>query len=106
MKANKINYLLIFILTIFFSLNVNADDLFIKGKEVYLSKGMCGSCHALLDAKSEGQIGPNLDDLKPDTAKIIYAVKNGIGVMPSFEGILTKNEIEAVAHYVSTSSSK
>ena len=28
-------------------------------------------------------------------------VKNGIGVMPAFEGMLSSEEIEAVAHYVS-----
>ena len=30
-----------------------------------------------------------------------YLVKNGIGVMPAFEGMLSSEEIEAVAHYVS-----
>ena len=29
------------------------------------------------------------------------AVRNGIGVMPAMEGILTDKEIEAVAHYTS-----
>ena len=31
------------------------------------------------------------------------AVTNGIGVMPAYEGQLTPEEIEAVAHYVFTS---
>jgi len=33
---------------------------------------------------------------------VIIAVTNGIGVMPSFEGILTADEINSVAHYVYT----
>jgi hypothetical protein len=32
------------------------------------------------------------------------AVTNGIGVMPAYEGILTPEEIEAVAKYVSEKS--
>ena len=31
------------------------------------------------------------------------AVTHGIGVMPAYEGQLTSEEIEAVAHYVFTS---
>ena len=32
------------------------------GKELFLGKGQCGSCHVLADAGSKGVIGPNLDD--------------------------------------------
>jgi len=28
------------------------------------------------------------------------AVKNGIGVMPAFDGMLSEEEINAVSHYV------
>ena len=37
---------------------------------------------------------------------VINTVTNGIGVMPAYEGILTSEEIEAVAHYVSVSASQ
>ena len=67
---------------------------------------MCGTCHSLQAAGSDGEIGPNLDLLKPQLAKIIYAVTNGIGVMPPWEGILTAEEIEAVAYYVFNSTNK
>jgi len=102
----KIKFLYFIILINLFSFGASADTLFKKGRDVYLNKGMCGSCHTLSEAKSEGKIGPNLNDLKPDIAKVIHAVTNGIGVMPSFDGMLSKEDIEAVAHYVSTSSSK
>ena len=38
--------------------------------------------------------------LKPPEERIISTVTNGIGVMPAFEGVLTMEEIEAVAYYV------
>ena len=63
---------------------------------------MCGTCHTLQAASSDGDIGPNLDMLKPQLPQIISAVANGIGVMPPYEGQLTPEEIEAVSHYVST----
>jgi len=91
----------IFIL-LFFFLNKNsfADDKLALGLEVYNNKAMCGSCHVLQRADSKGNIGPNLDKLKPSQDQIIYVVKNGIGVMQAWEGILTKEEIEAVAYFV------
>ena len=67
---------------------------------------MCSTCHILADAGSNGQIGPNLNEIKPDKIRVINTVTNGIGVMPAYEGQLTKEEIEAVAHYVSISASK
>ena len=45
-------------------------------------------------------MGQNLNQIKPDIYKIISSVNNGVGVMPPWEGILTKEEIEAVAYYV------
>jgi cytochrome c6 len=77
-----------------------ADDKMKLGLEIYNNKAMCGTCHTLEAADSEGQIGPNLDMLKPQIAQIINVVTNGIGVMPGWDGILTQEEIEAVAYYV------
>ena len=91
---------LFILLILFFSSKILADDKMILGIKVYNEKAMCGTCHALQAAGSDGQIGPNLDMLKPQIPQIISAVTNGIGVMPAWEGILTDEEIEAVAHYV------
>ena len=82
---------------------VNADELFNKGKEVFLEAGNCAACHTLSDAGSIAEIGPNLNQIRPQVQTILMAVKNGIGVMPAMEGILSDEEIEAVAHYVSIS---
>ena len=70
------------------------------GLEVYNNKAQCSVCHILQAAESTGDIGPNLDQLKPEIERIIFAVTNGIGVMQSWEGILTYEEIEAVSYYV------
>ena len=91
------------ILILIFASNfqANADELFSKGKEVFLEAGNCAACHSLSDAGSIAEIGPNLNQIRPQVQTILMAVKNGIGVMPAMEGILSDQEIEAVAHYVS-----
>ena len=81
----------------------DADELFNKGREVFLEAGNCAACHTLSDAGSIAEIGPNLNQIRPQVQTILMAVKNGIGVMPAMEGILSDEEIEAVAHYVSIS---
>ena len=91
--------LLILFLSIFSSLAV-ADDKMVLGLEVYKNKAQCGVCHTLEAAGSAGNIGPDLDQLKPPMSQIIYVVTNGIGVMQAWENILTNEEIEAVAYYV------
>ena len=83
-----------------------ADSKMDLGLEVYNNKAQCGVCHSLKAAGSNGEIGPNLDKLKPQINQIILAVTNGIGVMQSWEGILTAEEIEAVAYYVFNSTNK
>ena len=92
--------LLLVVFILIFSKSAFADDKMNLGLDVYNNKAQCGVCHTLLAAGSDGQIGPNLDQLKPTMPQIISVVTNGIGVMPSWEGILTSEEIEAVAHYV------
>ena len=80
--------------------------MFDLGKDVFLNKAVCSTCHTLVDAGSYGQIGPNLNEIRPNKMRVIHAVTNGIGVMPPYEGELTSEEIEAVAHYVSVSASQ
>ena len=85
---------------------VYADPKMELGLSVYNNKAMCGTCHSLKAAGSKGEIGPNLDMLKPQLEQVINVVKNGIGVMPPWEGILTAEEIDAVAYYVFNSTKK
>jgi len=95
---------LILLIFITFSQNLDADEVLDLGKNIFLEKGNCATCHTLSDAGSNGDIGPNLNDIKPDVSRVALAVTNGIGVMPAYEGILTPEEIEAVAIYVSEKS--
>lgn len=64
----------------------------------------CGTCHTLKDAGTNGTFGPNLDDLKPDRARVQAALKNGPGAMPN--GLLQGKEADAVAAYVSGAAGK
>ena len=97
---------LLILFLILFKQNSFADEKMTLGLEVYNNKAQCGVCHSLQAAGSDGQIGPNLDMLKPQVEQIISAVTNGIGVMPPWEGILTEEEIEAVAYYIFNSTNK
>ena len=83
-----------------------SDNKMALGLDVYNNKAECGVCHTLQVAGSEGQIGPNLDQLKPTLSQTILVVTNGIGLMPPWDGILTYAEIEAVAYYVFNSTNK
>ena len=92
---------LIFLIILFLNTQkLLADEVFEKGRQIFLEQGTCASCHTLNDAGSEANIGPNLNEIRPDLNRVIIAVTNGIGVMPSFEGMLTTDEINSVAHYV------
>ena len=81
-----------------------SDDKFNLGKDIYLNEGNCAACHSLKDAGSVANVGPNLNEIRPDLGRVIISVTNGAGVMPSYLGILTQDEIEAVAYYVSEAS--
>ena len=97
---------ILFAFFLIFSSSVFGDDKMVLGLDVYNNKAQCGVCHTFQAAGSAGNIGPNLDQLKPSISQIIYAVTNGIGVMQAWEGILTYEEIEAVAYYVFNSTNK
>ena len=103
----------IFIVILLFSfpltINLQADsEKMALGLDVYNNKAACGACHILKAAASDGNIGPNLDILKPTEEQVKLIVTEGLGVMPAFgeEGILTSEEIDAVSHYVFTSTNK
>tara|TARA_B100001109_G_scaffold43086_1_gene34357 strand:+ start:632 stop:955 length:324 start_codon:yes stop_codon:yes gene_type:complete len=101
-KKLFLNFFGSFIFLIFsLIIQANADELFNNGKEIFLEAGNCAACHTLADAGSNAMVGPNLNEIRPDIQRIIMAVRNGIGVMPAMEGILSDEEIEAVGHYVS-----
>ena len=101
-NLSKFLFLSIIFLSIFDQ--AKSDEKYDKGKAIFLEQGNCAACHTLLDAGSDGNIGPNLNEIRPDIMRVIAAVTNGIGVMPAYQGELSSEEIESVAHYVSISS--
>jgi mono/diheme cytochrome c family protein len=69
------------------------------GKAVFASAG-CGGCHTLKAAGSTGNVGPNLDDLKPSFEAVQHQVEVGGGPMPSFKDALSAKQIQDVAAFV------
>ena len=63
-------------------------------------------CHTLADAGSTGNVGPNLDEAKPDEALVKERVTNGKAPMPSFKGQLSDQQIADVAAYVASVAGK
>ena len=106
MYKAKFFYLILIISSNLFLLPAHSDQIFEIGKDVFLNKANCATCHTLAEAGSNGQIGPNLDQIKPNMMRVMSVVKNGIGIMPPLEELLSAQEIEAVAHYVSIAASQ
>ncbi|MEI6626325.1 MAG: c-type cytochrome [Thermoleophilia bacterium] len=75
------------------------------GAAVFSSAG-CGGCHTLAAAGSAGNVGPNLDELKPDYAAVLYQVTNGGGGMPVYGDTLSVTDIQNVSAYVSQNAGK
>jgi mono/diheme cytochrome c family protein len=85
--------------------NGGASSAVRAGKSVFESAG-CTGCHTLKDAGSTGNIGPNLDQLKPSKPAVQTQVTNGGGAMPAFKGRLSPTQISDVATYVSSVAGK
>ena len=64
--------------------------------------GACSTCHTLANAGTAGNVGPVLDDAKPDYATALNNITNGKGSMPSFKATYTPDEISCLAGYVAT----
>jgi cytochrome c6 len=80
-----------------------ADDAYDTGRKLFIEAASppCALCHALAEAGAEGAIGPVLDELKPDPQRVVQALRNGIGQMPSYQASLSEADIQALATYVS-----
>ena len=106
MNKTKFFYFILILSSNLFFLPAHSDQIFEMGKDVFLNKANCATCHTLAEAESNSQIGPNLNQIKPNMMRVMSVVKNGIGIMPPLEELLSSQEIEAVAHYVSIAASQ
>ena len=79
---------------------------FALGKRLFMQTAVpaCALCHTLKAAGSTGAVGPVLDELKPDAARVANALRNGLGNMPAYGASLSEEQIEALAHYVAKAS--
>jgi cytochrome c553 len=76
-----------------------------QGKLIFTQT--CGTCHTLKDAGTNGQVGPVLDQVKPDKKRVLAALKNGglgSGTMPA--NLVTGKDAQDVATYVSSVAGK
>jgi hypothetical protein len=69
------------------------------GAQTFAAAG-CGGCLTLAAAGAVGGVGPNLDQLKPDAARVVAQVELGGNGMPSFRDRLSAQQISAVGAYV------
>jgi cytochrome c oxidase subunit 2 len=87
------------------------------GDQIFTAAG-CAGCHTFGPAKSTGTIGPNLDELKTQAAKMekgksadeyvreslenpgAFLVKGYPNAMPSFKGRLTDAQIQALIDFL------
>lgn len=78
------------------------------GRKVFteIAQPSCALCHTLKAASAEGTVGPSLDELKPDKARALRAIRNGMGAMPSFADKLTAEQIEAVAAFIASAAGR
>jgi len=72
-----------------------------RGAKVFAQSG-CGTCHTLEAASASGQIGPNLDALRPTFARVQAQVTKGGGGMPAYGDKLSPAEIRDLAAFVAS----
>jgi sulfite dehydrogenase len=60
----------------------------------------CGGCHTLEHAGVAMPIGPDLDQLAPTRERVLSALRQGVGAMPTYKGKLTDAQLEDLATYV------
>jgi len=66
----------------------------------------CANCHALAAANATGQVGPDMDQLRPGPDLVAAQVANGGGGMPAFKGKLSDAQIQEIADYVAENAGK
>jgi cytochrome c6 len=72
-----------------------------EGKALFTNGAVpaCAVCHTLAHAGATGEIGPVLDELKPNATRVEKAIRNGIGQMPAYDK-LSDTQIRQLANYV------
>ena len=86
-----VNLLIIFIF--FVSDTLSNEQILKKGEQIFYGKSSCSNCHMLNAADGSKR------DM--DVKRVIEVVTHGYGVMPAYKDVLSKDDINAVATYIS-----
>ena len=78
--------IILFIFLLIFSIPVFADPKMELGLDLYNDKAQSGACQTLQAPGLKGQIGLNLEQLRPSIPQVIAVATNGISVKSPFEG--------------------
>tara|TARA_Y100001954_G_C15639240_1_gene516811 strand:- start:105 stop:422 length:318 start_codon:yes stop_codon:yes gene_type:complete len=82
------------IISIYFTADSISNEKILKrGEQIFYGKSSCSNCHMLNAA----------DGSKKDmnVKRVIEVVTHGYGVMPAYKDVLSKDDINAVATYIS-----
>jgi sulfite dehydrogenase len=60
----------------------------------------CAICHSLQAVEASGTVGPSLDELRPEAARVETALREGLNAMPSYAQTLSDAQIRALARFV------
>ena len=72
------------------------------GRQLFADR--CGGCHTLSAAGTSGQVGPDLDQMRPSQDRVLNAIRRGPGQMP--ENVATGADAQAIARFVSQNAGK
>ncbi|MFZ4711302.1 MAG: c-type cytochrome [Zwartia sp.] len=103
MLITRVTGMVALVSTIAFAPIASANDeegklLFLKG-----AAPACAICHTLEAAGAAGAVGPSMNELQPDAARVLNALKNGIGQMPAYTS-LTPEQMKILSEYVAKAS--
>jgi mono/diheme cytochrome c family protein len=83
--------------------SLRADDVAERelGRQLFRSvMPSCATCHTLQAAEATGTVGPSLDELKPDAARVETALREGLNAMPAYADTLSDAQIRALARFI------
>lgn len=92
--------------------DASPDEMAAAGKQIFAGSAGCGGCHTLADAGTNGQVGPNLDEvLAGQSAEQIHrdivdpnaTIAQGYApdVMPgNYEQVLSPSDLDALVAYL------
>ncbi len=82
------------------------DDAMARGRALFAggAQPACAICHTLADAGAQGTVGPSLDEVRPDAARVERALREGFGAMPSYAESLSAAQRRTLAEYVAAAS--